>query len=280
MMTGGGTSTIAAIVAAAAGLYLCLVALLALGQTWLIFPSWMVPSLQAELPPDAERLTLQVEAVDLVGLRLPPAGGDPTTLIAFGGNAWNADALALYLRSVFPEREIVAFHYRGYGPSAGRPSAAALLKDALAIHDAIAAARTEPRIIAIGLSIGAGPAAHLAAERPVDGLVLITPFDTLRALARQHYPWVPVGALLRHEMDVAGAVSRTTAPVAIITAAGDTIIPAERSAVVRDSARNLVFDRSLDGLGHNDIYGTQRFEDVLREAVARIERGRAPPAAE
>jgi uncharacterized protein len=280
MMTGGGTSTIAAIVAAAAGLYLFLVALLALAQTWLIFPSWMVPSLQAELPPDAERVTLQVETGDLVGLRLPPAGGDHRTLIAFGGNAWNADALALYLRSIFPEREIVAFHYRGYGPSAGRTSAAALLKDALAIHDAIAAARNEPRIIAIGLSIGAGPAAHLAAERPLDGLVLITPFDTLRALARQHYPWVPVGALLRHEMDVAGALSRTTAPVAIITAARDTIIPAERSAAVRNAARNLVLDRSLNGLDHNDIYGTQHFEDVLREAVARIERARAPPATE
>jgi uncharacterized protein len=280
MMTGGWTSIITAVLAAAAGFYLFVVALLALAQTWLIFPSWMVPSLQAELPPDAERVTVQVETGDLVGLRLPSAGGDLTTLIAFGGNAWNADALALYLRSVFPEREIVAFHYRGYGPSAGRPSAAALLKDALAIHDAIAAARTERRIIAIGLSIGAGPAAHLAAERPLDGLVLITPFDTLRALARQHYPWVPVGALLRHEMDVAGAVSRTTAPVAIITAARDTIVPAERSAAVRSSASNLVLDRTLDGLGHNDIYGTQRLEDILRKAVACIERGRAPTVSE
>jgi hypothetical protein len=81
-------------------------------------------------------------------------------------------------------------------------------------------------------------------------------------------------------MDVAGAVSRTTAPVAIITAARDTIVPAERTAAVRSSARNLVLDRSPDGLSHNDIYGTQRFEDVLREAVARIERGRAPPASE
>ena len=71
-------------------------------------------------------------------------------------------------------------------------------------------------------------------------------------------------------MDVAGAVARTTAPVAIITASNDTIVPPERSVAVRSSTRNLVLDISLDGLGHNDIYGSRRFAEVLREAVARV----------
>jgi hypothetical protein len=51
-------------------------------------------------------------------------------ILGFGGNAWNADDLALYLHGLLPDTEVVAFHYRGYRPSTGRSSAAALLADA------------------------------------------------------------------------------------------------------------------------------------------------------
>ena len=43
------------------------------------------------------------------------------TLLGFGGNAWNAEAMALYLHGLFPGREVAAFHYRGYAPSTGEP---------------------------------------------------------------------------------------------------------------------------------------------------------------
>jgi uncharacterized protein len=38
-----------------------------------------------------------------------------------GGNAWNAEAMVLTLHALFPHRDVVAFHYRGYAPSSGRP---------------------------------------------------------------------------------------------------------------------------------------------------------------
>ena len=53
------------------------------------------------------------------------------------------------------------------------------------------------------LSIGAGPAAYLASQRPIAGLILVTPFDSLTALAREHYPWAPVSLLLRYRMEIA-----------------------------------------------------------------------------
>jgi hypothetical protein len=31
-------------------------------------------------------------------------------------------------------------------------------------------------------------------------MILVTPFDSLEALARDLYPWAPVGLLLRHRM--------------------------------------------------------------------------------
>ena len=252
-------------------LYAALVAAMALAQTALLFPRWaMGPS--PTLPPGAERLEVAREGgVVLVGHRLRPASADPAApvILGVGGNAWDGAAVALYLAEVFPEHEVVAFHFRGYGPSGGRPSAAALREDAVAIFDALGAAR----VVAVGFSIGAGPAAHLAAERPVAGVVLVTAFDSLTALARAHYPWAPVRALLRHRMEPAADLARAGVPVALITAARDEIVPAARTEALRAALRGagpgLVFDETI-AAGHNDLYGRPDFARALRAAVAAL----------
>jgi hypothetical protein len=60
---------------------------------------------------------------------------DTPTLLGFGGNAWKAGTMALTLHRLFPDRDVVAFHYRGYSPSGGKPSTQALLSDSLTIFD-------------------------------------------------------------------------------------------------------------------------------------------------
>jgi uncharacterized protein len=261
-----------------AALYLIVIVLIALAQDWLLFPRWAMGDATIALPASAERLRLEVAGGEqLVGVRLPAEQRPPegaALILGFGGNAWDADALAAYLRTVYPDREIVAFHYRGYGPSTGKPGARALLHDALEIHDHLAAARTPERIVAVGLSLGAGPAAHLASRRPIAGLILVTAFDSLAGLAREHYPWAPVGLLLRHRMDVAEALAAAPAPVALIAAEHDTVVPPRRSEPLRGAADDLVLDRVIAGAGHNDLYGRAEFVAAMREALARIE-GRA-----
>src|SRR5688572_2393507 len=154
-----------------AGLYVLVVVLVALAQDWLLFPRWAMGHGAAALPASAERLALEVASgEELVGVHLPAEvrpSAESALILGFGGNAWNADTLAVYLQSVFPDRDIVAFHYRGYGPSTGRPSAAAILQDSLPIHDHVVATLSPNRIVAVGLSIGAGPAAYLASQRPI-----------------------------------------------------------------------------------------------------------------
>jgi hypothetical protein len=105
-----------------------------LAQTWLLFPTQLAGASRPVLPASAERLEIVApDGEHLVGVRLPASGSadDVPLLLGFSGNAWNADNLALYLHHLFPGCEIVAFHYRGYSPSGGRPSAAALLTDSL-----------------------------------------------------------------------------------------------------------------------------------------------------
>jgi uncharacterized protein len=251
----------------AVAIYAALVTVLALAQTALLFPRWaMGPG--PDLPAGAERLEIpRPDGAVLVGHRLRPSDPAPDTplLLGFGGNAWDGAAVLLYLARVFPEHEVAAFHFRGYAPSTGRTSAAALMADAVAIHDHLAA----ERLVAVGFSIGAGPAARLAAERPVAGVVLVTAFDSLSELARTHYPWVPVRWFFRHRMEPAADLAGAGVPVALITAERDTIVPAQRTDALRRALPTLVYDETIPA-GHNDIYDRADFIEALRAAVAAL----------
>jgi fermentation-respiration switch protein FrsA (DUF1100 family) len=241
-------------------------------QSQLIFPTHAVPR-AGPWPAGAERLTLTTpDGHELAGIRIPadlPAA-QPTLLLGFGGNAWNGQDVAEYLHEVFSDEEVVAFHYRGYAPSTGNPSAQALIADAPLIYD-LAVERLKPsRIIAIGFSIGRGIAAQLVAARKLDGLILVTPFDSLKAVAQSMYPWLPIGPFFEHEIDAASALERLKLPVAIIAAERDQVVPADRTGALRRIVPELVFDRTIAGAGHNDIYARSDFQEAMRDALTAV----------
>ena len=257
-----------------AALYTAAVAAMFLAQTWLLFPTALAGAARVQLPASARRLEATTpDGEILVGVRIPAAtgarDGRAPKLLGFGGNAWNADAMALYLHGLFPDREVAAFHYRGYAPSTGRPSSSALLADSVLVFDRLQQAHASGcGVVAVGFSIGSGVAAHLARHRPVAGLVLVTPFDSLEALAGDLYWWAPVG--LRHRMPTMDFVRGSPVPTALVMAERDTIVPARRSMALRAAVENLVFEAAVEA-GHNDLYGRPAFAAAMREALGRIE---------
>jgi pimeloyl-ACP methyl ester carboxylesterase len=127
-------------------------------------------------------------------------------------------------------------------------------------------------VIAAGFSIGTGVAAQLTVSRKLDGLILVTPFDSLKAVAQSMYPWLPIGPLFAHEIDAASPLRNGGLPVAIIAAERDEIVPAERTTALRNVIPNLVYDQTIARCGHNDIYGRSDFQDALRQALTAIAR--------
>src|SRR6476469_2574053 len=106
-------------------------------QSHLIFPTHAVgPS--GPLPKGAERMSVaSVDGEKLAGIYIPadePAA-ERTLVLGFGGNAWNGQDVAEYLHELFPDDDVVTFHYRGYRPSTGSPSAEALIADAPVVND-------------------------------------------------------------------------------------------------------------------------------------------------
>ena len=149
-----------------------------------IFPVHAVGA-AGPLPPAARRLQFKGPSGDrLVAIHFPPEGKPSGLLVlGFGGNAWNAQDVAEYLNEIYPAADVMSFYFRGYAPSQGTPSAEALIADAPACFDFARKHVDAKHVIAVGFSIGSGVAAALSAERDLDGVILVTPFDSLRAVA-------------------------------------------------------------------------------------------------
>ena len=241
-------------------------------QSHLIFPTHAVPK-AGPLPKRAEQLRVEAgRGVTLHGVRIPPDKPDSskTLILGFGGNGWNGQDVAEYLHELYPDFEIVAFHYRGYAPSSGDPSGDALIADAPLAFDAAVDAVKPKRVIAVGFSIGTGVAAQLSRKRPLDGLILVTPFDSLKAVAQSMYPWLPIGPFFNHEINAVAPLRGSKVPVAIVAAEHDELVPTLRTDALRKVVGNLVFDRTIRRAGHNDIYARSDFHDAMHEAVDRL----------
>ena len=246
---------------------------MAWSQDEIIFPTHSVAA-SGPLPRGAERLQIKTPDGEVLhGVHIAPsapAAGPRTLVVGFGGNAWNGQDVATYIHELYPEADVVAFHYRGYRPSTGTPSAKALLADAPLVYDAAVSNARPDRTIAVGFSIGSGVAASLANRRKVDGIILVTPFDSLKAVARGYYPWFPVGVIFRHEIDSSEGLGDSTVPVAVVAAEKDEIIPAERTEALRLRVPNLAFDQTIADAGHNDIYTRSEFQEAMDKALKAV----------
>ena len=205
--------------------------------------------------PETHRPDAQVLWIDSQGERLkvwvvPRAGS--RALLYFGGNAEDVAGNIEAFSAAFPDRSLFLVNYRGYGGSSGRPSEAALFADALAVFDHVR--REHSEIAVMGRSLGSGVAVLVASERPVEHLVLVTAFDSLVNVAREHFRWLPVGWLLRDRYESASRASAVSAPVLVVIAGEDEIIPKARAeALVAAFAAGQVQAVVVPGVGHNTL---------------------------
>lgn len=239
-------------------------------QTRFVFPTHAVAR-AGPIPADGEAWRLRTaDRQTLEGVHFRPSAPSDELILGFGGNGWNGQDVAAYLHELYPEAHVVAFHYRGYAPSTGTPSAEAIIADAPAVYDFCVEKLKPKQIFAAGFSIGSGIACELATKRKLDGLLLVTPFDSLKAVAQSFYPWLPIAAMFAHEVAAAEALEKTAVPTAIIAAQRDEIIPAERTDALRKRAPKLTFDRTIPRAGHNDIYARSDFQLTMREALTAL----------
>lgn len=211
-------------------------------------------------PPSLATLELVRDGVTLRGFRVNPA--QPAAIIYFGGNAEPLEHARDQLQAWFPRHTGYLLAYRGYGASDGEPGEKDLQADALALYDHIRARHPRAPVTVVGRSLGSGVAAYLAAARPVERLVLVTPFDSMAGVAGHHFPWLPVQWLLTERYESADHLRGYSGPVLVLRAGRDEVVPAASTdrLLQRLPQAEVVAIAQAD---HNDIAAHPEYAQAL-----------------
>lgn len=238
------------------------------------FPaSGPVPAV-GELLPGGEDVSFDTEdGLRLRGWFVAGRTGRVTVLV-FNGNGGNRSARAPLAAALARAGiSVLLFDYRGYGGNPGHPTETGLAADARAAHGYLLS-RPDVRagsIVYFGESLGAAVALGLAVERPPAALVLRSPFTSLADVGALHYPYLPVGALLKDRYDSIGRVSSITCPLLVVAGAADTLVPAEQSRRLYAAAAEPKRYVEIADAGHNDwelLAGDRLLREITTVAQA------------
>jgi uncharacterized protein len=228
----------------------------------LFFPQPLVgpPPVSRAARPVADLVFDTADGPRLRGWLVGASAGRAPLVVYYGGNAeevsWQAREAGWP-----PDWSLALVNYRGYGASEGKPSERSLFADALVAFDALAGRPdVDPsRIVLFGRSLGSAVAVHVAAERPVAAVILVSPFESMTAVGQRHYPWLPVGLLLRHPFDSGARAPAIRTPLLAIVAEQDTIIPPVHSKRLFDAWGGPKRWIALPQADHNDVSGAPEF---------------------
>ena len=147
-------------------------------------------------------------------------------------------------------RPVFILEYPGYGARPGTPSEKSLVAAAIKAIDLVG-----PEVILLGESLGTGVACAAASQRPqsVRGLLLVTPFDSLIAVAKKHYPWAPVSFILRDRYESSRALQKCRAPLAVIVADEDAVTPVDSAIRLFTAYPGPKKLWRVPGSGHNEV---------------------------
>jgi hypothetical protein len=174
---------------------------------------------------------------------------------------------------------VLLIDYRGYGASPGTPTEAGLYQDARLAYRSLREAQKVPpeQILLMGHSIGAALATRVAADEPVAGLVLLSPFSSFPGATRARFPWAPgrIADWGGHRFPAAQDISRVTAPVLAIRGTRDAFTARADAHRMLAAAGGPATWVEVEGAGHNDLLSYRAAWDAIgafRDRALRCDR--------
>jgi uncharacterized protein len=251
---------------------LLLLAMMFLEESFLFFPSkypdgiWNDPGFAFE-----DAWFKAADGTQLHGWFVPCEGARAVALFAHG-NAGNLSHRADYLSNLHQLGvAVLAFDYRGYGRSSGKPSEAGIIADGRAARTWLADRLKIPErdIVLMGESLGGAVAAQLASEAPARGLVLENTFSSVPDVAAVHYPWLPVRQLMRTKLATVDVIKSYHGPLLQVHGDADTIVPFTLGRKLFDAANEPKQFLVIPGGDHNDAR-TPKYFEALDQFLNRL----------
>ena len=246
--------TLLALGVAATG-YASLLGYLYVAQESIIFAGRSLPAnheFEFDVPFEEVDTPVDGAVLNALHFRQPNPRGLVFFLHGNGGNleSWTT-GVKFYQRVNY---DLFMFDYRGYGKSTGTiESEAQLHADVRKLWDRVEPLYAGKRKVIYGRSLGAAMAARLATEVEADLVALVSPFESMLAMAEAQYPLVPPG-LVRYPFRNDLAVPAIGAPILFVHGDRDDLIPLAHSRRLLERAVTPSRLLVIQGADHNDVH--------------------------
>ncbi|WP_312511464.1 alpha/beta hydrolase [Massilia sp.] len=256
-------------------LWLGLTAAVAANQRRLVFN----PTLEREVqhPRSSGHRTRPVVLRAKDGTRLcgwlmtPTIPGPRPAVLYFGGRSEEVSWVVRDAGKLFPNMTVLAMNYRGYGESQGIPAEIHMIEDGCLLFDWLATrGQVDARRIAVvGRSLGSGVAVQVAKERPAHSVVLITPYDSILAIAKRRFRVMPIEYMLRHRFESIKHAPALKAPTYVLRAASDDVVPHANTDLLVAKLGRLVADDTVPDSDHMNIPYLDATQDMIAGFLTR-----------
>ena len=191
---------------------------------------------------------------------------NPTaTVLYFGGKEQDSVTLVGKFAQYYPDMRLIAFNYRGYGVSGGKPTQDAVLEDALKIYDWCVREYGDTTLF--GYSLGSSVAAFVGAQRRVKKVVLVAAFDSVAALMKAKF-LVP-HFIIRHHFDTVAFVQNILSPLYLYVTEDDRVVPISHARNLKNNVKNLAEYKEFSGYNHAEFLFSDELIKKLKEVFAK-----------
>ncbi len=220
----------------------------------------------AEFPDLYRPLELQVEkGVFLEGVLYEPEKKVTTTMLYFGGREQDSVTLIGKFSLHYPDVRIIAFNYRAYGTSGGKPSEEAYHGDALKIYDYVTEHYEVPTLL--GYSLGSNIAVHTSVRRTPKELILVAAFESVQALSKSKLRPVP-RVFIKHRFETINEIDKVQVPFYMYVTKDDGFVPIAQPRKLKAKAKEsmLVDYKEFEGYNHAQLL----FSEEVTEEITKV----------
>ena len=149
------------------------------------------------------------------------------TVVYFHGNAGKLEN-RIHKLNHFKDIDVnfLIISWRGFSGNSGKPTEKGLYEDGKSTIDWLKnIGLSDKDIVIYGESLGTGIATHIAQNRKFAGLVLETPFTSMVDAAKNVYPYIPVGILLKDRYENEKKIKHINIPILVMHGEADQIVP-------------------------------------------------------
>ncbi|KTC73903.1 2-hydroxy-6-oxononadienedioate/2-hydroxy-6-oxononatrienedioate hydrolase [Legionella birminghamensis] len=228
------------------------------------FPARLMPSPANFHAQDMQIVSLRTkDRLVLQSWYKSAAPGQPTVLFLHGNGGHIGMRMPMARQWIKKGYGVLLLEYRGYSGNPGSPSEKGFYQDAEAAREFLSQQGVSNKHLVIyGESLGAGVATYLSIKNPACALILQSPFTSLTAVARYHYPLIVIPPWDKY--DSLSRIRQIKSPLLVLHGDQDRIVPYLQGVELYESANQpKEFVRVLNR-GHNNLWQQAFYQRVIQ----------------